>query len=77
MDDKGRYIEVDGLRVGPCMWRDMVERAEQAEAERDAALRAVAGLIRWANSDGAGGGYPPVELTPAVIDAARKLAEGA
>lgn len=51
----------------------MADAADKAEAERDAALRAVAGLIRWANSDGAGGGYPPVELTPAVIEAAGKF----
>lgn len=51
----------------------MADAADKAEAERDAALRAVAGLMRWANSDGAGGGYPPAELTPAVIEAARKM----
>ena len=26
------YIEVDGLRVGPCMWRSKVEEVEQLRA---------------------------------------------
>lgn len=53
----------------------LLAEVKRLEAERDAALRAVSGLIRWANSDGADGGYPPVELTPAVIEAARKMGD--
>ena len=26
------YIEVDGLLVGPCMWRSKVEEVEQLQA---------------------------------------------
>ena len=33
------YIEVDGLRVGPCMWRSKVEEVEQLQ-ERVAELEA-------------------------------------
>lgn len=39
--EAGSVLEVDGLRVGPAMWRALTERAEKAEVAEQAAHQAL------------------------------------
>jgi hypothetical protein len=41
------YIEVDGLRVGPCMWRSKVEEVDQLQAQ----VAELYDLIKYAQVD--------------------------
>ena len=41
------YIEVDGLRVGPCMWRSKVEEIDQLQAQ----VAELYDLIKYAQVD--------------------------
>jgi len=48
------YIEVDGLRVGPCMWRSKVEEVEhlRARVAVQASSRAISSCSEIPNSSG-------------------------